>query len=299
MSAAGSRLFGWPVGISVAVHAVAIVTAASVGALAPEVAPPAPAPIEVVRIDPPPPLSPPAAKPKPPRHDPKPVKQEPKPEPQEKIVPPRLVTQPAELAPPEPLPAVPLLNDTPRQATAPAAAPPESSDASRRFLAGATASSSWSVPGTPRAGAPAGGKLLSTGDLPMPVGRGGSGGSGGTGQGRDVASTGSATRDTPGDTAGLTSFARPLGGYQTRPRYPDSARREGIEGETLLRFQVLQTGRVASVSVSRSAGHPDLDRAAIDAVQSWLFEPARRGKEAVSVWVTLPVRFQLDSRGGL
>ena len=294
MSAGSSRLFGWPVGISVAVHAVAIVTAAGVGALTPEVAPPAPAPIEVVRIDPP---TPPPARPKPPRHEPKPVHREVKPQPRDKIVAPRLITQPAELAQPEPLPAAPLLDDAPRQAAAfPAAA--ESSESSRRFLAGATASSSWSVPGTPRGSAPATGNLLSTGDVPIPVGQGGSGATRNAGQGRDVASKGDATRDARTDTMGLTSFARPLGGYQTRPRYPDSARREGIEGETLLRFQILTSGRVASVSVARTAGHPDLDRAAVQAVTTWLFEPARRGKEAVSVWVTLPVRFQLDTREG-
>ena len=294
MSAVSSRLFGWPIGISIAVHAVAIVTAASVGALTPEAAPPAPLPIEVVRLDPP---TPPPPKPKPPRHEPKPVRQEPKPQPQEKIVAPRLVSQPAELAQPEPLPAAPLFEDAPRKALASGIAA-ESSESSRRVLAGAAASSSWSVPGAPRGSAAPAGKLFSTGDLPMPGGNlpipPGRGGTGGTAQGRDVASTGDATRDIPGDTKGLTSLARPLGGYQTRPRYPDSARREGVEGETLLRFQVLTSGRVASVSVARTAGHPDLDRAAVDAVTAWLFEPARRGKEAVSVWVTLPVRFQLD-----
>ena len=40
----------------------------------------------------------------------------------------------------------------------------------------------------------------------------------------------------------------------------------------------------------------DLDRAAIEAVKTWLFEPARRGKEPVPVWVTLPVRFGLTSQ---
>ena len=37
----------------------------------------------------------------------------------------------------------------------------------------------------------------------------------------------------------------------------------------------------------------DLDLSAMDAVKKWLFEPARRGKEAVAVWVMLPVKFEL------
>ena len=146
------------------------------------------------------------------------------------------------------------------------------------------------MPGAAESGAPGGGKLFSTGDLPIPARREAVSGGSGRADGPSVAST--------GDMTGLTSFARPMGGYQTRPRYPDSARREGIEGETLLRFQVLTNGRVASVSVARSAGHTDLDRAAMEAVRTWLFEPARRGKEAVTVWVTLPVRFQLNNGVG-
>ena len=63
----------------------------------------------------------------------------------------------------------------------------------------------------------------------------------------------------------------------------------------MLRFQVLTNGHVAAMTVSRSAGHADLDRAAMDAVKTWVFEPARRGEEAVAVWVTLPVRFKLQS----
>jgi protein TonB len=261
------------------------VMASTVAALTPEPPPTAPVPIEIVRIDPPPAAEP----PKPPRRPPPPQA---KPRPQEKIVAPRLITQPTEITQPTTAPAPGLLDDAPRRDMAPTSAA-ESSDSSRRVLAGAAASSAWSMPGGTRGEASTAGKLFATGDLPMPAGRRGTGGTGGTA----VASTGSGKGDALGDTSGLTSFARPLGGYQTRPRYPDTARREGIEGETLLRFQVLTTGRVAAVSVARTAGHPDLDRAAVEAVTTWLFEPARRGKEAVVVWVTLPVRFQLDARG--
>jgi periplasmic protein TonB len=95
---------------------------------------------------------------------------------------------------------------------------------------------------------------------------------------------------------GVSSFARPLGGYQTTPHYPESARREGAEGVVTLRFEVLTSGKVGTVQVQRSAGRPDLDRAAVETVKTWLFEPARRGKEAVAVWVIVPVRFELNTR---
>ncbi|MBI3637647.1 MAG: TonB family protein [Candidatus Rokubacteria bacterium] len=92
---------------------------------------------------------------------------------------------------------------------------------------------------------------------------------------------------------GLTAFARPRGGYQLRPAYPETARRAGIEGVSVLRLLVRADGSIGDVFVERPAPHPDLDRAAIAAVRGWRFEPARRGREAVAVWVTLPVRFAL------
>ena len=92
---------------------------------------------------------------------------------------------------------------------------------------------------------------------------------------------------------GITHRAIPRGGYQHRPAYPSSARRLGIQGTTLLSVLVAEDGRVADVVVKQSAGHPDLDQAATDAVRRWRFEPARRGSEAVAVWVLLPVEFRL------
>lgn len=92
---------------------------------------------------------------------------------------------------------------------------------------------------------------------------------------------------------GITQTAIPRGGYQVRPSYPSSARRLGIQGTTTLRIYVATDGRVSEIVVDRSAGHPDLDHAASDAVKRWRFEPARRGTEAVGMWVLLPVEFRL------
>ncbi|HET6366782.1 MAG TPA: energy transducer TonB [Pseudomonadales bacterium] len=92
---------------------------------------------------------------------------------------------------------------------------------------------------------------------------------------------------------GPTRLATPSGGYQVRPSYPSSARRLGVEGTTLLRVYVAADGRVTDVQVDQSAGHPDLDRAAAEAVRRWKFEPGRRGSEPVGMWVRLPVQFVL------
>jgi len=103
---------------------------------------------------------------------------------------------------------------------------------------------------------------------------------------RSVPSSGTSTE-------GITQWARPRGGYQIHPSYPDTARQARIEGTTRLLVHVLADGRVEEVRVGASAGHPDLDRAAADAVRQWRFEPARKGTEPVASWVILPVEFHL------
>jgi protein TonB len=143
---------------------------------------------------------------------------------------------------------------------------------------------------TPGPAPAASGTETSTGGDVNP-GRGGSPG-GRTGQ--NVAAVGPSTSALGADGPGtLTSFAVPKGGYQMKPAYPESARRAGIEGTSMLKFEITESGTVTKIMVEKSAGHEDLDRAAIAAVQRWRFEPARRGAQAVAVWVTLPVRFEL------
>jgi periplasmic protein TonB len=158
-------------------------------------------------------------------------------------------------------------------------------------------------PAKPVEGGEAGaGALSERGDLPAVPGTGVGGGSGGPGRaGLGSGAEGSGVRagglrpgaggEGPG--GGADGVARPLGGYQLLPRYPDSARRQGISGTTTLLFEVLTNGRVGNVQVESSAGHPDLDRAAADAIKQWRFEPARRGNQPVAVWLRMPVRFVL------
>jgi protein TonB len=86
-----------------------------------------------------------------------------------------------------------------------------------------------------------------------------------------------------------------MGGYQVKPRYPESARRRGIEGTVLLQMRITAQGRVEAVKVVRSAGYPELDESAIEAVRRWRFEPARRnGAPVAEDAVLLPVVFQLQ-----
>jgi len=76
-------------------------------------------------------------------------------------------------------------------------------------------------------------------------------------------------------------------------RYPERARRRGMEGEVLLLVRVGMDGSVADVKVATSSGHEELDRAAVDAAKLWRFEPARRDGKAVTYDVRIPVEFRL------
>jgi periplasmic protein TonB len=94
----------------------------------------------------------------------------------------------------------------------------------------------------------------------------------------------------------IVRAARPKGGYQVRPVYPESARRAGIQGTTLLRIHIETDGRVSDISVERSAGHQSLDQAAADAVRRWRFEPALSSSGPVAMSALVPVEFRIGDR---
>lgn len=87
--------------------------------------------------------------------------------------------------------------------------------------------------------------------------------------------------------------ARPAYKKNPRPEYPRVARRRRYQGTTLLEVLVGTTGKANDIRVLKSSGFDILDRAAVTAVKSWLFEPGMREGERVEMWVRVPIRFQL------
>jgi protein TonB len=79
------------------------------------------------------------------------------------------------------------------------------------------------------------------------------------------------------------------------PSYPRFSRRKGEEGRVLLKVLVTAKGGPGQVEVENSSGYKRLDEAAINAVQNWRFIPARKGAEALSAYVLVPVKFSLDN----
>ena len=78
--------------------------------------------------------------------------------------------------------------------------------------------------------------------------------------------------------------------------YPIQLWDQDMEGETLLRVRVSDTGAVDSVEVLRSSGYQAFDSAAVAGARDLRFSPARRDGERIEVWATVPVRFSKRPR---
>ena len=78
--------------------------------------------------------------------------------------------------------------------------------------------------------------------------------------------------------------------------YPIELWDQDVEGQTLLRVRVSDTGRVDSVQVLESSGHPAFDSAAIVGARELRFRPARRDGKRIEVWAQVPVHFSKRPR---
>lgn len=64
------------------------------------------------------------------------------------------------------------------------------------------------------------------------------------------------------------------------PKYPPSALDAGIEGTVITEFIVNKKGRVTQIVVIQSAGE-DLDKASIDCLKRWQFEPVLQNGKSI------------------
>ena len=78
------------------------------------------------------------------------------------------------------------------------------------------------------------------------------------------------------------------------PRYPSQARRRRESGTVLVRVDVGPNGVPTATSVVQSSQSRWLDKAALDAVRRWRFEPAMAGGRPAVASVVVPIEFQLD-----
>ncbi len=82
---------------------------------------------------------------------------------------------------------------------------------------------------------------------------------------------------------------------RVEPQYPPQAAKRGLEGWVQLRFTITSAGTVAEVAVVKSS-NPVFERAAVEAVRKWKYEPQMQSGTAVATaGVDVVLRFNMES----
>lgn len=89
--------------------------------------------------------------------------------------------------------------------------------------------------------------------------------------------------------------ARPLAS-NSKPSYPAAALRSGVQGSVVASLNVDTRGNVTNAAIVSRSGERsrDLDRAVLNTVQDWKFEPAVQQGRAVASVVRVPVDFRTE-----
>lgn len=77
---------------------------------------------------------------------------------------------------------------------------------------------------------------------------------------------------------------------QVNPAYKPDSEGFRITGSVIIGLVVSSKGEPKNVHVVRSLGK-GVDESAVEAVEQWQFEPARKGNQPVAVKITVEIRF--------
>jgi len=97
----------------------------------------------------------------------------------------------------------------------------------------------------------------------------------------------------------LENQPHPIGGIQAIQKlikYPEIARKAGIQGQVVIHVLVNEKGIPIDTKVLKSLGNSGCDEAAISAIMKTRFTPASQRNRPVKFWMSIPIRFQL--KGG-
>lgn len=76
--------------------------------------------------------------------------------------------------------------------------------------------------------------------------------------------------------------------------YPQDAVTKGLEGNVVLWVRISAQGHCESARIEHSSGHTELDQAALDAVNTWHFNPIINGEDVpVASTIIVPFYFKL------
>jgi len=86
---------------------------------------------------------------------------------------------------------------------------------------------------------------------------------------------------------------KPVLKHKETPKYPDLARRAGIEGRVTVMVTISKKGDVMDAKILKSV--PMLDEAAIEAAKKCTFKPAKQRDKFVRVKMSIPFDFRLKN----
>jgi len=78
-------------------------------------------------------------------------------------------------------------------------------------------------------------------------------------------------------------------------KYPEKARKMGLEGKVIVKILVSKEGKVKSAEIVESVDEI-FEQPALDAVKDVKFKPGLKDGVAVETWVNLPIEFRLDKK---
>lgn len=90
------------------------------------------------------------------------------------------------------------------------------------------------------------------------------------------------------------ALAVPIDGQTPAPRYPVAAMRAGESGTVMVRVEVGADGVPVGIGIEQSSHSRELDRAAMEAVRQWRFNPAQQDGQPVPSTLVIPIDFNLN-----
>lgn len=90
----------------------------------------------------------------------------------------------------------------------------------------------------------------------------------------------------------LQEKAEPV--YIPDPKYPEAAKKAGIEGTAVVKVLVNEWGDVTETEILKSSGNKALDDAALTAAKKAVFIPKKIKGKPVLDWTTIRIEFKLD-----
>lgn len=94
----------------------------------------------------------------------------------------------------------------------------------------------------------------------------------------------------------VDEMPEPIGGLyaiQSKIKYPEAAKNQGIEGKVYIQAFINESGNVDNAKVLKGIGG-GCDEAALDAVMQTKFKPGIHNGKPVKVQVSIPIRFKLN-----